>query len=140
MPPCEALTTTAPRASASAIRVMLSATTIGAAEEGIAGDSQREGCEHHAGSVERWTSATAVLPLTPASPRKRGEGFAAALPGLPSPRSRGEGWGEGPDWLALPLGVAVEGGGGVFDAVVDCLCAQVLEARQFAINSVTIVI
>src|SRR5438105_12733447 len=96
MPPCEALTTTAPRASASAIRVMLSATTIGAAEEGIAGGSQREGCEHHAGSVERWTSATAVLPLTrpllaqrPPSPRKRGEGFAAALPGLPLP-GRGE--------------------------------------------------
>src|SRR5205085_11815366 len=43
MPPCEALTTTAPRASASATRVMLSAMTIGAAEEGIAGGSQGDG-------------------------------------------------------------------------------------------------
>src|SRR5438270_12496384 len=89
MPPCEALTTTAPRASASAIRVMLSATTIGAAEEGIAGGSQREGCEHHAGSVERWTSATAVLPLTPTLSPRAGRGFAAALSGLPLP-GRGE--------------------------------------------------
>src|SRR5438067_1267974 len=37
MPPCEALTTTAPLASASAMRVMLSATAIGAGEAGIAG-------------------------------------------------------------------------------------------------------
>src|SRR5205085_4209604 len=92
MPPCEALTTTAPRASASATRVMLSAMTIGAAEEGIAGARSSECSRHHAGSVERWTSATTVLPLTrpllaqrPPSPRKRGEGFAAALPGLPLP-------------------------------------------------------
>src|SRR5437763_13725884 len=96
MPPCEALTTTAPSASASATGVMLSAMTIGAAEEGIAGARSSECSQHHAGSVERWTSATAVLPLTPPllaqrppSPRKRGEGFAVALPGLPLP-ARGD--------------------------------------------------
>src|SRR5437588_7489310 len=125
MPPCEALTTTAPRASASAIRVMLSATTIGVAEEGIAGGSQREGCEHHAGSVERWTSATAVLPLTPALSPQAGRGFRSGTAGAPSPRSRGEGWGEGPDWLALPLGGAEEGGGAVFDAALDRAGEQV---------------
>src|SRR5256885_8965158 len=37
MPPCEAWTTPAPCAAASSTRVMLSATTIGAAEGGIGG-------------------------------------------------------------------------------------------------------
>src|SRR5204863_8920299 len=111
MPPCEALTTTAPRASASATRVMLSAMTIGAAEEGIAGGSQQRmlpaSCrERRALDKRNRCVAPHPSPLPASGARVRG-----GIAGTPSPRSRGEGWGEGPDWLALPLGGSEEGGG-----------------------------
>src|SRR5207248_8836085 len=147
MPPCEALTTTAPRASASATRVMLSAMTIGAAEEGIAWGSQQRmlpaSCRQRRALDKRYrcvaphpTAAGAAATLSP----QAGRGFCSGIAGTPSPRSRGEGWGEGPDWLALPLGGSEEGGGAVFDAALDCLCEQVQEARQFEIDPDKIII
>src|SRR2546421_3861783 len=128
MPPCEALTTTAPRASASATRVMLSAMTIGAAEEGIAGGSQQRmlpaSCRERRALDKRNrcvaphpAAAGAAATLSP----QAGRGVRSGIAGTPLSPVAGRGLGGGPDWLALPLGGSQGGGRAVFDAAFDCL-------------------
>src|SRR6267378_614965 len=136
MPPCEALTITAPRASAPATRVMLSATTTGAGEGGMRG-AHYDGRSHDAGVGQCWTRWKRLLPLTrpllaerPPSPRKRGGGSPAPPPGLPRPAC-GERVGvRGRNSLALALWRFEQGGGAVFDAAGDRLGEKMQEAGQ----------
>src|SRR5436190_7802950 len=139
MPPCEALTTTAPRASASATRVMLSAMTIGAAEEGIAGELAR-GRPKIASSRRLGASA----PCTSRMPSSPGDGQVhlskARAPEEWVPTFAGTATLIPDRALRLRLRTLQEGGGAVFDAALDCLCEQVQEPRQFEIDPDKIIV
>src|ERR1700746_539738 len=78
MPPCEALTTTASFASASLIRVMLSATAIGAREAGIgrtrSGQLPRR-------LLRRWLAAQARSPDRPSRGTSGSRGGLRLSPG-----------------------------------------------------------
>src|SRR5215471_3808860 len=110
MPPCEALTTTAPRASASAMRVMLSATAIGAGEPGMEG-SQR-GRSKIASSRPFGASAPCTCQI-----------FAGTMALITGPA------------LRFRSRSVEEGGGAILDLALDRTCEEMQEARQFEVDS-----